>query len=231
MNKTCFSNIPDARAEFQDGTSIDRRQVGKNFIFFHAIQIVGILTEHHRFEAGFILLPVGHHGLADLGFTIKKIDKITRWWKHFHVITRSKITYNCSFYWCVEDPVRRGYMLWNTFSVCERAMSRALDHMAVENHTLRSAQLQTHSHPFILFFVFSRAWRRPFNSQSTNLDGHRQTCPLVLAKDVKNGNCWNLGNYLECRPTKVHSSKVWPHLVLYLFPYRFNFHLEDVKWT
>lgn len=59
-------NLPDARAEFQDGTSFDGRQIGQDFVLFHAVQLVGILTEHHGFDAGFILLPIGQHGLTDI---------------------------------------------------------------------------------------------------------------------------------------------------------------------
>lgn len=146
-------NVPDSRAEFQDGTSFDGRQIGQDFVLFHAVQLVGILTEHHGFDAGLILLPIGQHGLSDITWnklttTIKTIFKRDNR-KHFG-------TYCCSFCWWRGSGQARGR--------CYETLSVFVDEPWVERwiicpseiYTTRLAQLQSHTQALNRPMFFSR---------------------------------------------------------------------------
>lgn len=127
-------NVPDARAEFQDGTSFDGRQIGQDFVLFHAVQLVGILTEHHGFDAGFILLPIGQHGLTDITWnkwttTIKNIFKRDN---------RKQFGLTVAHFVDGEDPVRRGVDVMKHFQCLWTSRGSSAGSYARRKSTLRA---------------------------------------------------------------------------------------------
>jgi hypothetical protein len=139
-----------------------------------------------------------------------------------------------------------GSMLWNTFSVCGRAVGRALDHMPVRNlHYALSAITIAHAsaqppHVFleirsVWLSIFNWAWRQPFLKHHNLFTNLRRPSadffPLRLSiNDVKHWKLlksrkmiWSVGPRVDQSPCIQSLTSFRFHSFI---PYRFNFQLQ-----